>query len=1804
MVATTLLLSATNLTRAAKPDLPPGQKDPVLRVEGLGPNSSVMAMAFSPDGKKLYAAGYDKVVRVWAYDPISKQFIRQRTTYRVMIGPGLTGAINTMALSPDGERLAVGGWGYVRGGTDFRHPGFVFPQIGTWDDQMRQDVGMIYVFKTTPRGNKAPEVSLLRAHRGQVLGTTFVYGKSDKPLLVSAAQERDDRANRYQGVVRLWDVDAGVCLARLTEGLPNHNRQLALAAWSTGDGPRQVRVAIAWDDGYLRVWDVGNPKPQAYKLGTFSNTAAYIPSANPPRLLTTSFQAPNSRSDQYHGLLQEWKASDGGQELATGQYKLFLPTRSDSGSSSFYAPVAFVPLSSQGNGKVDHAAVIHKVVTKDRPAEYLLQLVDLLPGDTFGTVVQKFPLEAPGETLPVLAAVPGGQFLAVAASKAHQIKLLSIPDLVRGRVKKQTISSGGATMQVLSFMRRGKALALKLRDVSADRAKAAELLFDFTNRTLTSDLNDWAPAGPDTDGWEVKASPGQLVVTRGGEDVGRPIRLKKTDRVTSYAVLPAMKPFNTPLVAVAYLDYVSGETVLCIYNLGTGERVRQFAGHVDAVRSLAFSADGRLLASAGDDQVVSVWALTDLTQVLRKRGTIPELYIDRGEGGVTVKKVGEGSPAAGKLAVDDVIEGLVLDGGRFQALDRPRKFYETMWQYRPGATVTLRLKNKGDVRVTVGQGVDERNPLFSLFITRPDDRGEQEWIGWSPVGYYDFSDRKAERFLLWHYNKGQADEPTTTAHIAQFREEYQRKGLLRFLVAEANLGDALRALERLRAAENRPRPNLMLWIDEVGPDPARRDGQGRFPVRSPRVTLKLTIADLPRDVPSTVAWQFENGPWQRFARHTGAEWSSPLAEQPWKRGTNRVRAVLRIEGEGQQEFSEELALNYVPPAPEIKYDGPARLVVKEPRFTLKAQVVAPGDEPVSVTVSQQHEGKEVLEPAQRASELQINKELTLRVGLNLIRIQAKNRKALPESADLETTSRTIEVILTKKDPPPLFALKVQTAADQPQQEVRAGQVVIVNVPRVRFVGEITARKNLARAQWSQDGKRARTLTGFEAGQGERFTVGEDVVLEPSLEPKEIRFAAKTATSDEAEVRVRIAYHPPVPRFHRTAPADETVLYDDADQAAVLVAGRFDGPADFRPFKVEILVNGQSAMRLEVDRKVPALREKVKLSPGDNRIQVRLSNAWRNQATTEAVVVSYLRRPRIQILVDNPPLVVKRPLVTLKARVTSPVPLKSVDAEVAGAGPRRPVKVKLEGPGEGDEAQVWRVELQDVVLDPGKNEVFVSAANREASTRKPVSVVVQYKEEKPIPPPDIEVVYPADNTKVAQPDLEFHARVKSEKPLKRVELIREGRSALRVPVKVARLKRNPQGFYEVKVPLQLVPEENVLRLEVLNAGGGQQSPPVVVNYIPQRPVRLEIQGLRLKGEAKLLRPKQGGNDNLLAFGEVAGNRVVIVGQVTWDSQSDHLLQDDLSVNCYVNGLRQLPVELEPAEGKKRMRTFEAEVSLTRGKDNRIQIELPEELKRSTDNEPECAVDCARPVRRQRVYLLPVTVDEEDEDAMMKRLFQALQADTRGQEVGRFKTPVFFEGRVYGPLTGYVERRQVTTLLNRIKEEIRDRKKRDLRSPDDAPGDVLMLYFRGQDAVDSGGEYILRTSDKKVAITRKELLKQFQQTLGAQVVFLDVAREKAPVEVVRAKTRAERWPDDSRVSVFLYAWLDPATNRTTDPWLIKALTAALRKKGKLEEVALAVKNQYEELKRQESKVEFFDYYPPELADLLLARERNRE
>ena len=86
---------------------------PILQIDSGGHLAKISDVIFTPDGRSLISASNDKLIRVW--DLETGKTVR---TLRGQIGAGSEGKIYAMALSPDGQWLAAGGYLGKRTGSD------------------------------------------------------------------------------------------------------------------------------------------------------------------------------------------------------------------------------------------------------------------------------------------------------------------------------------------------------------------------------------------------------------------------------------------------------------------------------------------------------------------------------------------------------------------------------------------------------------------------------------------------------------------------------------------------------------------------------------------------------------------------------------------------------------------------------------------------------------------------------------------------------------------------------------------------------------------------------------------------------------------------------------------------------------------------------------------------------------------------------------------------------------------------------------------------------------------------------------------------------------------------------------------------------------------------------------------------------------------------------------------------------------------------------------------------------------------------------------------------------------------------------------------------------------------------------------------------------------------------------------------------------------------------------------------------------------------------------------------------------
>ena len=446
VVAASLLLGSAPAAPAQAPALQRIDKEPLLRIEANGPTAHVNALAFGPGGDTLFSAGYDKLIRTAALAGNGKRFEPGAAAYRVPIGPGNDGTVNAVAVSPDGKWLAAAGYGLVPGKAGFRDPGRVVPKVGGMSPEMRRAEGTVHVFDTT-----TGDVRRLEGHLGPVLALTFLPARAKKPaVLVSLALEFQGKDKDGAGAVRIWDVAGGKEVHLLT-GLPVGKDQevgpVGLAAWHTGNAASQARVAVAWNDGTLRVWDPDQTEPgRPWELldGRSNTSVAYVPDSNDPdrgRLFTGSFQG--------GGRLQAWSSVPGRKPEPLGKPGAALAE----GKNAFPRTLALFP--SRPGGQPDHAAVITATARDKDLNNYKLHLIDLAdPSLSARATIHLW--ESRGYRTSV-AADPTGRFLAAAGNQQHRVPIYAVAELLAKGANARPLGpdfrSDGATVNYVALRR-------------------------------------------------------------------------------------------------------------------------------------------------------------------------------------------------------------------------------------------------------------------------------------------------------------------------------------------------------------------------------------------------------------------------------------------------------------------------------------------------------------------------------------------------------------------------------------------------------------------------------------------------------------------------------------------------------------------------------------------------------------------------------------------------------------------------------------------------------------------------------------------------------------------------------------------------------------------------------------------------------------------------------------------------------------------------------------------------------------------------------------------------------------------------------------------------------------------------------------------------------------------------------------------------------------------------------------------------------------------------------------------------------
>ena len=1752
-------------------------RTPILRLEAGGPTSPVRSLAFHPNGKFLYAGGWDKVVRVWSWDAALGKFtVAPSQTYRVPIGPGDGGIINAIAVSPDGNWLAVAGKSLVRGVSDLRQPGWVVPTAGAMTPEMRLDEGAIYLYDTRTRA-----VRSLRGHTSPVIALSFAPQQTGKPLtLISAGQEWDAAKQKRAGAVRVWTLaaegDRQIASVLLPD--PATLRSLpGIAAWHTGAAPNQLQVAISWGDEVesLRIFDVQNQNLNLGKDGQYNHTVAWW--ADGRRVITGAT-----------GILTLWKVEPGKKPVVDRDLRL----------PNLMIPRAISLFASTPGGKLDRAALVVKADTN-----FSLRVVDLDNLRLLDT--PSLPLWDYIPVQPLLAVEPGTGRLAVAGNRQHEVATLSVSDLVANRAELARLRGAGRDAHSVAFVTQGDVVGL----LASPRLPAApgtpirsleagDLIFDPTQPRVIADLRDWTIARPEAGEWRADVTPdvdaGRSVVNvhQGGRLAQR-LALPVQSKVSDLAVCPPCPPLNRPLLALA--THRGDQPLLEIYDLSTGSVLRQLSGHTAPISSVAFSPDGQLLISAANDRTLCLWKLADLPRLVGLRGALPGIAFESQPPHLLVARIDESSPyRTGPLTVGDKILGLVA-GNKLNPIESLATFYLELSRLQPGSKITLQRQSSqrpaAPVEVTLGQGTDERKPLLTMFLNPGQQEGDWEWIGWSPLGPYESSGDEVEQLLGWHFNTGVAAAPTRFALIGEY-QSLRRPGLTQHLLKNLELpNDADKALHR---------PQTSIWLEQAGQVAAPEISENRLARFDQQAVMHVEVRDWTAEQIGRVTWRAPDGSSHAMLPVGQNVWTADLADVPLSRSELPLEIVIESRAAVPQSFSEIRQLVYVPGRPTIELTNPLPAVVSQAALALQAKVrpAAAADGKVKLRVRHMV-GTEVLVDKElpEASSIALDELIELRPGDNTITLQATNAQAPKPSEAHEQSVLVCRVVLDKElAVPPAWNVQVTSpAGDSAAVLSDQGKVLVVDSPRLRLTGSLQTARPLTRVGWSLGDQPEQPARGFEPGGKKQFEFDQPLELTPGTQRLVCRAQAEGGAP--AEISLLIDYRPQLPEVIFTAPPADSVLCAGRDAPQVPLVARLGAVAEEHPYSADILVNGAKVSTVPVvDSAHGELTAQVPLSHGENRIQVRLANAWGREATSTVLAVRYTEPPQI-VEVSAPPQA-ESPLVEVnflvKTRATLPITALRVNSQEV------PITSATEERREHGQI-FYRVIAQNIPLVEGPNKLQPAAANQDGwSVDDRPALVASIQ---PVAPKaEVEFITPrVDGTTVAA-QIPVKFTVRSPSRLLRVVLLRDNQSVADIDVAQQVEVATAAGTqYQVTAATSIALEarDNQLRIEAVNAGG-QSDAELTMTYV-RKPVEILVDRLETSATPAVVLAPELKSQAGLAFPQPAPEGCMwLVGRVRWPDLDSQRLHQVSSVQVSVNGLLQPAVPLKAAMEGSLEWSWRTRIRLNRSVGNRIRIGLPG-VARSVDSQLEFQVDCREPDLRQRLHLLVVGIGEENRKELETLALRTVQgrrvAGPTGEEI---EAPAFSKGWIYLLNNQFLAHRHVIAQLNRIRLAVGK------PNSDEAGMDVVMVYYKGQEAADAQGRFYLLTDQSKVdprmessAISSRALSECFASSPGAQLFLLDVERKQLGMPT-SAVASTDRWPRDPHMASLRYAWQDNQNQSVpADAQLLTAVSAAVPRATRLKEIEQEVSEDARRMRQKYGASLTYEQQVPEpLSDLVLA------
>lgn len=575
----------------------------------IGHTDRVRSVAYSPDGRRLVTASYDRTARVW--DAL--------TGRQILVLRGHGASVLSAAFSPDGGRIATGSMDKT---------------ARIWDATtgrqllvLRHEAGVRSV-AFSPGGRRLVTGSYDRTARiwDATTGRQMRVLSGHSALVTSATFSADGRrilTASYDKTARIWDAATG----RTVRVLTGHSDVVTSAAFSA-DGRHVVTTS---SDKTARVWDVATGRQTAVLSGHTQLVASAVFSARGDRILTAS----------YDTTARVWDAQSGRQiRILSGhtgfvEGAVFSPdgrhvaTASSDGTARVWEVVANdqVRLLTGHRGVVAMATYSpdgHRIVTASLDKTARIWDADtgkplvIFDGHTAQVTTAAF---SPDGTRVVTASLDGTARIWDAAT-GRQLRVLSghtegvasaafSPD--GRRIVTTSIDRTGRIWDALtgrqSAVLEGHTRLVEMGAFSPDGTRVVTASDDGTARIwdaatgrpillLTGHTDEVAAAMYSPDGRRILTASDDGTARIWDSATGRQIGvLHGGGRVTNAAFSPRGRRIAT----------TSDDGTITIWDAATHWPIKVLSGHTELVDSAAFSPDGRFVVSASDDGTARIW---------------------------------------------------------------------------------------------------------------------------------------------------------------------------------------------------------------------------------------------------------------------------------------------------------------------------------------------------------------------------------------------------------------------------------------------------------------------------------------------------------------------------------------------------------------------------------------------------------------------------------------------------------------------------------------------------------------------------------------------------------------------------------------------------------------------------------------------------------------------------------------------------------------------------------------------------------------------------------------------------------------------------------------------------------------------------------------------------------------------------------------------------------------------------------------------------------------------------------------------